>query len=111
MACGAGFYWAAVIATAISLVSLGPLRVVSRKLGDRTNRRELEIDLAAEASAAPVLEALEQLGVEVTSFSIAAQGDGRRLSCAVELPKEEDSPEVVLRLSALEDVMGARWTR
>ena len=45
MACGAGFYWAAVIATAISLVSLGPLRVVSQRIGDRPNRRELEVEL------------------------------------------------------------------
>ena len=111
MACGAGFYWAAVIATAISLVSLGPLRVVSRQVGDRTNRRELEVDLEAEATAAPVLAALEQLGVEVTAFSIAAQEEGRRLSCVVELPQDEDSAEVVLRLSELEEVSGVKWTR
>ncbi len=35
MACGAGFYWAAVIATAIALVGLGPLRLVSRRIGDK----------------------------------------------------------------------------
>jgi putative Mg2+ transporter-C (MgtC) family protein len=111
MACGAGFYWAAVIATAISLVSLGPLRVVSRSVGQRTHRRELEIELVQGASAGRVLTALEQLGVEVASFSIATHGDGRRLSCAVELPHEEDSPEVVLRLGELDEVSAVRWTR
>ena len=77
MACGAGFYWAAVIATAIALVGLGPLRVVSQRLGDRPHRRELEVELKAKASAAPVLAALEQVGVTVASFSIAAHADGR----------------------------------
>jgi putative Mg2+ transporter-C (MgtC) family protein len=111
MACGAGFYWAAVIATAISLVSLGPLRVVSRRVGDRTHRRELVVDLEPEATAAPVLAALEQLGVEVTSFSMAAHGDGRRLACIVELPQHEDAAEVVLRLGELAEVSGVKWTR
>jgi putative Mg2+ transporter-C (MgtC) family protein len=111
MACGAGFYWAAVIATVISLVSLGPLRVVSRRVGDRTHRRELVVDLEPEATAAPVLAALEQLGVEVTSFSMAAHGDGRRLACIVELPQHEDSAEVVLRLGELAEVSGVKWTR
>jgi putative Mg2+ transporter-C (MgtC) family protein len=111
MACGAGFYWAAVIATAIALVGLGPLRLVSRRIGDKPNRRELEVDLEPDESAAPVLVALEQLGVSVTSFSIAARGDGRRLACIVELPQQEDSAEVVLRLGELEEVSGVKWTR
>ncbi|MET0939121.1 MAG: MgtC/SapB family protein [Gaiellaceae bacterium] len=111
MACGAGFYWAAVIAATISLVSLGPLRVVSRRVGDRTHRRELEVDLEPDASAAPVLAALEQLGVSVTSFSMAAHGDGRRLSCIVELPQQEDSAELVLRLGELAEVSGVKWNR
>ena len=63
MACGAGFYWAAVIATAIALVGLGPLRFVSKTMFDRPFRRELEVELAANVPAAPVLAALEQLGV------------------------------------------------
>ncbi len=111
MACGAGFYWAAVIATAIALVGLGPLRLVSRRIGERPHRRELEVELEADASAAPVLAALEQLGVTVASFAIAAQGDVRRLSCVVELPQEEDAPEVVLRLGELDEVSGVKWTR
>ena len=45
MACGAGFYWPAVIATAIALVGLGPLRVVSRRVGERPHRRKLEVEL------------------------------------------------------------------
>jgi uncharacterized membrane protein YhiD involved in acid resistance len=111
MACGAGFYWAAVIATAIALIGLGPLRIVSKKVGDKPRRRELEVDLKPEASAAPVLAAFEQLGVGVTSFSIAARGGERRLACAIELPHDDASESVVVRLGELDEVSGVRWTR
>ena len=111
MACGAGFYWAAVIATAIALIGLGPLRLVSRRIGDRPNRRELEVELDAKASAAPVLAALEQLGVGVSSFSIAARGDVRQMTCVVELPHAEASEEVLRRLGELEEISGVKWNR
>jgi putative Mg2+ transporter-C (MgtC) family protein len=111
MACGAGFYWAAVIATAIALVGLGPLRLVSRRIGDKSHRRELEVELDADATAAPVLAALEQLGASVSSFSIAARGDGRQMTCVVELSNAEASEEVLLRLSELEEVLGTKWNR
>jgi putative Mg2+ transporter-C (MgtC) family protein len=111
MACGAGFYWAAVIATAIALVGLGPLRFVSRRMLDRPHRRELEVEVEGNASAAPVLAALEQLGVDVTSFSIAAHGDGRRMTCAVDLPHDRDSADVLLRVGELVEVAGVKWIR
>jgi putative Mg2+ transporter-C (MgtC) family protein len=111
MACGAGFYWAAVIATAISLVGLGPLRFVSKQMFDRPYRRELEVELAADASAAPVLAALEQLGVSISSFSIAARGVGRRVACVIELPQDADSAEVALRLGELDEVSVVTWIR
>jgi putative Mg2+ transporter-C (MgtC) family protein len=111
MACGAGFYWAAVIATAIALVGLGPLRFVSRRMLDRPHRRELEVELERNASAAPVLAALEQLGVDIASFSITAHGNGRRMACAVELPHDRDSADVLLRVGELGEVAGVRWIR
>jgi putative Mg2+ transporter-C (MgtC) family protein len=109
MACGAGFYWAAVIATAIALVGLGPLRMVSRSLLDRPHRRELQIELDAKASTASVLAALEQQGVSITSFSVAPVGEGRRMTCVVELPQTEASENVVLRLGELNEVSGVKW--
>ena len=111
MACGAGFYWAAVIATAIALVGLGPLRLVSKRIGDRPHRRELKVELEAKASAAPVLSALEQLGVGISSFSITSAGDVRRMACVLELPNAEASEDVVLQLGGLDEVSGIEWTR
>jgi putative Mg2+ transporter-C (MgtC) family protein len=111
MACGAGFYWAAVLATAIALVGLGPLRFVSRRMLDRPHRRELEVEIVSEASAAPVLAALEQLGVGIMSFSIASAGDRRRVACVIDLPYAEASEDVLLRLGSVDEVSGVKWTR
>lgn len=111
MACGAGFYWAAVFATAIALIGLWPLRFVSKQLRDRPHRRELEIELQGDLSAGSVLVALEQLGVGVASFSVTQVSGGRRLSCVLELPHGEDRDDVVRRLGELDGVTGARWTR
>jgi putative Mg2+ transporter-C (MgtC) family protein len=110
MACGAGFYWPAVIATAIALVGLGPLRAVSRRVGERPLRRNLEVELGRNASASPVLGALEELGVELSSFAISSHEGRRRLACVIDLPQAEASDDVVRRMSELEDVVGARWT-
>ncbi len=110
MACGAGFYWPAVIATAIALVGLGPLRVVSRRVGERPHRRKLEVELGRHASAAPVFAVLEELEVELTSFATTAHEGGRRLVCVLELPQADASADVVRRLSEVEDVLGVEWT-
>jgi putative Mg2+ transporter-C (MgtC) family protein len=110
MACGAGFFWAAGIATAISLVSLGPLRAVSQRIGDRPERRRLAVQLEGDASVAPVLAGLEELGANVGSFSVGARDGGRRLSCMVELPAESMAGDVVQRLGTIEGVSGVEWT-
>ena len=109
MACGAGFFWAAGIATAISLVSLGPLRVVARRMRDRPHSRRLGVELEEDAPAAPVLAALEELGVGITSFSVGVRDGGRRLSCVVELPAEETAEELVRRLGGIDGVSGVEW--
>jgi putative Mg2+ transporter-C (MgtC) family protein len=111
MACGAGFFWAAGIATAIALVSLGPLRIVSRVVRGLPDRRRLAVDLEANAQTAPVLTALEELGFGIASFSIEPRGEGRRLICAIDLQEAHDADEIVRRLGEVEGVSGAAWTR
>ena len=111
MACGAGFFWAAGIATAIALVSLGPLRIVSRVVRGLPERRRLAVDLAANAETAPVLAALEELGVGIASFSVEQRGDGRRLTYAIDIPQAKDADELVRRLGEVEGVSGVSWTR
>ena len=109
MACGAGFYWAAVIGTAIALVSLGPLRFVSRHVLDRPHHRRLAVELRLGSRAAPVLRELEELGLMVQSFAVADSGGQRHVDVAIELPHGARPEEVVVRLGELDDVMSARW--
>ncbi len=111
MACGAGFYWAAVFGTVVALVSLGPLRVVSRRAFDRPHRRQLAVELRPGRATAPVLAALEGLGLAIESFSIAEHADGRRLSSVVELPHGARPEDVVLRLGELDEVSSVQWLR
>src|SRR5690349_16128739 len=73
MASGAGYYSAALIATAGALLTLGPLRIVSyriiRRYRPETDR--LIVDIPAGGSPVPVLEAIEQRGGRVVSLEIA----------------------------------------
>jgi putative Mg2+ transporter-C (MgtC) family protein len=111
MACGAGFFWAAGIATAFSLVSLGPLRIVSQRMRDRPQTRRLGVDLDNDAPATPVLAALEELGVSISSFTVERRDGRRRLSCVVELPVEQGADELVRRLGEVGGVSGVEWNR
>jgi putative Mg2+ transporter-C (MgtC) family protein len=111
MACGAGFYWAAVAATGLALLALWPLRIVSRRMLDRPNRRQLTMALKPGKASAPVLAVLEELGLDVESFTIADEGGGRRLETTVELPHGVHPQDVVVRLGELDEVSSVTWVR
>jgi putative Mg2+ transporter-C (MgtC) family protein len=109
MACGAGFYWAAIFGTAIALAAVGPLRLVNRRLLDRPHRRRLGIDLRPGAAIAPVLGELEELGVFVQSFSLTESGGSRHADIDLDLPHGARPEDVFVRLGDLDDVAGVRW--
>ena len=109
MASGAGFYWAAVAGTVLALLALWPLRLVSRRVFDRPHRRQLTVALGAGKGSAPVLAALEELGLGVDSFTIADDGEGRRLEAVVELPHGAPPERVVVRLGELDEVTSVTW--
>jgi putative Mg2+ transporter-C (MgtC) family protein len=109
MACGAGFYWAAGLATAVALFSLGPLRLVSRRVLDRPHERRLEVELEEKAGAAAVLRELEASGSAVRSLSLA-DTDGKRVArITVDLPHGAAPDAVLVRLGELEDVRAIQW--
>ena len=109
MASGAGYYWAAVLATVVALITLGPLRFASRRVLDRPHRRRIAVELRPGTRSAPTLAALEELGLSIVSFQVA-EGEGRRsLDCDVELPHGARPEDVVLRLGELDEVAGVRW--
>jgi putative Mg2+ transporter-C (MgtC) family protein len=111
MASGAGYYSAAVITTLAVLISLWPLRIAAHRALDRPHRRGLVVDLRARRRAAPVLAALEDLGVAVDSFALAEEGGESSVELQVDLPHGCRPEAIVLRLGELDEVRGARWVR
>jgi putative Mg2+ transporter-C (MgtC) family protein len=109
MASGAGYYSAAIIATAGALLTLGPLRIVAyrltRRFRDETER--LLVELPAGGSPAPLIEAIERFG-RVVSLDVAQEGDRRSVAIDVAL-HESNSPRVVAAVADLEGVLEVRW--
>jgi putative Mg2+ transporter-C (MgtC) family protein len=110
LASGAGYYSAAVIATAGAILTLGPLRIVAyrltRRFRDETER--LLVELPAGGSPAPVIDAIERHG-RVVSLDVAQEGDRRSIAIDVTL-HEASSPRVVAAVAELEGVLEVRWS-
>ena len=111
LASGAGYYWAAVVTTALVLVTLWPLRILAHQLAARIRPGEprLFVELATGGGAAPVLEALEGLDVRIASFRVDDDRDGRHVALDVAVP-DERREAVVPALARLETVTGVRWS-
>ena len=99
---GAGYYSAALVTTGIVLLSLWPLRIAMQHLVGRQRERRLSVGLAEAANTAGVVEALERLGVEVSSFSVEPFDGGRGLRCVTELPRGVEPQLVIRRLMLLD---------
>jgi putative Mg2+ transporter-C (MgtC) family protein len=112
MASGAGYYSAAVITTALALISLWPLRI----LAFRTMRRfrpdteRLLAHLPAGESPSPLIERLEALGGRLQSLEVGHEADRRTVLMDVTLPPKADPPAIVADLSELEHVLEIRWS-
>jgi putative Mg2+ transporter-C (MgtC) family protein len=109
---GAGYYAAAVITTALVLLSLWPLRTVAYRAMTRfrpeTDR--LMAQLAAGGSPGPLIAELEGLGARLQSLQISHEADRRTVIVDVTLPAGADTPAIVATLSELENVLELRWT-
>jgi putative Mg2+ transporter-C (MgtC) family protein len=111
MASGVGYYEAAVVTTALVLVSLWPLRVLAYKMSVRFRPEEgrLAVELLSGASAVSVLDAVERAGADVTGLEFQDEGDRRRVDVRVRLGTERTAAELIDALTQAEDVRGARW--
>jgi putative Mg2+ transporter-C (MgtC) family protein len=110
IASGAGYYSGAVIATALVLLSLWPLRLVARRLFERLRPGELrlQVELRANESPSVLLETLESRGVAVRAFEVEDARDRRRVELEVRV--EQAQPETVTaELMRLEPVLAVRW--
>jgi putative Mg2+ transporter-C (MgtC) family protein len=111
LASGAGYYWAAVVTTALVLFTLWPLRIAAHQLFLRFRPSEprLLVELSTGAGAAPVLETLEGLDVRIDAFGVEDDRDGRHVELDVAVP-EERREAVVPALARLDKVTGVRWS-
>jgi putative Mg2+ transporter-C (MgtC) family protein len=113
MAAGAGFYSAALIATGIVLVGLGPFRwfeggPLLRRL--RREGRVLEVDLRPDQPVGHVLDTLEGRRARVNRIELGDEEDRRQLRLELDLPLGAASGEVVDELSRLNEVLAVRWS-
>lgn len=108
MAAGTGYYPVAFGAAVVVLVSLGPLRIVSRRMVARVRPEEAElaIDLAPEAVAADVVAQIEQLGGQVASVEFA---DERTIDVTLRAARRVESARIAERVAGLEAVERVQW--
>jgi putative Mg2+ transporter-C (MgtC) family protein len=113
MAVGAGYYSAALIATGIVLVGLGPFRWLeggATLARFRRAGRTLEIDLAPEHSISDALSLVDDRRVRISRVEFEDQRDRRRLRVDLDVPLGTAAERLVEDLGALEGVLAVRWT-
>jgi putative Mg2+ transporter-C (MgtC) family protein len=105
MAAGAGWYWPAVAATALTIFALWPLRILAYRLIERIKPEEnrLVVELKEGQPVGPFLATLH----DVRHFELDDEPDRRVVT--LELPKVDE--DLVARLSDLDYVLGIRWRR
>jgi putative Mg2+ transporter-C (MgtC) family protein len=110
LSAGAGYYSGAVIATALVLFALWPLKLGAEMMTARLrgDAPRLLVDLRGDQGPALVLHALESLGARVASFEVEEEDGRHRVAFEVDVPRGV-RPLVVARVSAIEQVVGVRW--
>jgi putative Mg2+ transporter-C (MgtC) family protein len=110
MACGAGYYSAAIISTAAALITLGPLRIFSYRVVGRfrPHMDRLLVEIPAGGSPAPVIEVIEQHAGRVVSMEVTQEGDRRSVIVDVQL-HESAAPFVVAGVADIDGVLEVRW--
>jgi putative Mg2+ transporter-C (MgtC) family protein len=105
MAAGAGYYWAAVVSTALTIFALWPLRILAYRTIQRIKPEEdrLTIELKPGQPIQPFLAQLHDL----RHFELTDEADRRVIQ--LELPKIDE--HLVGRLADLDYVIGVRWRR
>jgi putative Mg2+ transporter-C (MgtC) family protein len=108
MASGTGYYVVAFASTALVLVSLGPLKLVSARFVSRVRPEEAELAvvLTPEGAAANVLSRIEQLGGVVNTVEF---GDERTVDIVLRASRRSESARVAEELAKLDDVERLQW--
>ena len=105
MASGAGWYWAALVTTALTIFALGPLRILAYWPIERMKPEEerITVELKEGQPIGPLISQLEH----VRSFELDDSPDRRIVR--LELPGIDEA--LVSRLSDLDYVIAVRWRR
>ena len=111
MACGAGYYSAAALSTALVLLALYPLRIIAYRILIRFRPEDgrLLVELPAGQSPGMVIDEIERLGARIAAVEVSQEGDRRRLELDLSLPRDLQAPLVVSRIADVENVAGVRW--
>ena len=112
MAAGAGYYTAAIVTTALVLVSLWPLRLLAHRVFVRLRAEEgqLAVALRSGAGGAALVGVLEDFGARLRRLDFEEAEGGRRVTAVVQLRPGAEPQRLVARLMDEEDVLGAEWT-
>jgi putative Mg2+ transporter-C (MgtC) family protein len=105
MACGAGYYWPAVGATALTLFALWPLRLLAYRLIEQIKPEENRLTVELKEGAA--LTQLLALVHNVRHIEVTDEADRR----VVQLETPDANEELVSRLSDADFVIGVSWRR
>jgi putative Mg2+ transporter-C (MgtC) family protein len=109
IASGAGYYSGAVVGTVITIVTLGPLRIVGYRVFERLRpeERSVVVELKPGTRTAELLHALESRDAHVEYFQLQDEHDRRIVTLTLDTPSEE----LLAELGDLEFVQGVEWRR
>jgi putative Mg2+ transporter-C (MgtC) family protein len=105
MASGAGYYWAAVVTTLLTIFALWPLRILAYRLIEQI--RPEENRLTVELKEGEPLTRLLALIHNVRQIEVTDEIDRR----IVQLETPDADEELVARLSDADFVIGVKWRR
>jgi putative Mg2+ transporter-C (MgtC) family protein len=106
MAAGAGYYWPALIGSALTVFALGPLRMLAFKAVEpfRLAEGRFQVELREGTSVEPLLAEI----ANVRSLEVEDVGRRRLVTLEVERGLNEG---LVSRVADMEDVVVVRWRR
>ncbi|MFL5951108.1 MAG: MgtC/SapB family protein [Gaiellaceae bacterium] len=112
LACGAGYYSAAAITTAVVLVALWPLRIAAYRIlrRFRADGGRLLVELPSGTPPGEVIDEIERAGARITSLEVSQEGDRRRLELDVVFPRTLSAPHLVAQVADVENVADVRWS-
>ncbi len=113
MTAATGFYTVAVIATAVTLVVLWPLRIFERRYIDRmrSSSAHVVVDLKLGTDAASVLRYLESERAVLVGVKVNDEAGQRKLAADVELERDVHMVEIINGLLGIDGVTGAQWVQ